>query len=354
MRPRSLPTLALATVALAGSATGQETRGPLRAEITAVGRTLDGALRRVSRPSYAALAGAATRGYHLPGIGVVYVVPPRTLPASHRPQEDSETPALRALTDATRRLEQSLKTAATPDQKTRIERSLKVLRDAQSELTRTVGFEFQMTTGPDGQVAVETRRLGEGSEGTDLTAVRRAMDAAGRDLMEQMQEQVRRVHEQAEAFRLDAERARLEAEKDFLEAIERSRTGAPSPPAAPVPPTSPQAELPEAPPLLPAPPWQVFFDFGEAEDSRPAEVVVGEVRQALVRALGVQGRRLRGLAPQEAVIVTVDFVAAPSGGFRTDPEKTLVLRVTKKDLDERGAGRLSDEDFRRRVQVSEY
>ncbi len=104
----------------------------------------------------------------------------------------------------------------------------------------------------------------------------------------------------------------------------------------------------------PAPPWEIFFDVGEPQDARTPEAVIQEVRQAVVGTLAAHGRRLSGLRPEELVVVAVDFLPSLRAGLRAVPERTLVIRVPKKDLDDLGASRLSSQDFAKRVQASEY
>ncbi len=50
----------------------------------------------------------------------------------------------------------------------------------------------------------------------------------------------------------------------------------------------------------------------------------------------------------------MDFLPPLRAGLRVAPERTLVIRVPKRALDEAVAGRLSAEEFGKRVQVSEY
>jgi hypothetical protein len=110
----------------------------------------------------------------------------------------------------------------------------------------------------------------------------------------------------------------------------------------------------EAPELPPAPPWQVFFDFAESQDTRTPEAVIQEVRQAVVGTLAAQGGRLSGVRPEEQVVVAVDFLPSLRPGLRAAPERTLVIRVSKRDLEDLQAHRLSREEFQKRVQASEY
>jgi hypothetical protein len=75
---------------------------------------------------------------------------------------------------------------------------------------------------------------------------------------------------------------------------------------------------------------------------------------AVAATLESQGPRLRGLGADECVAVAIDFL--PTGVFMSQarPVHTLVIRARKQDLDARQAGRLTAEEFRRRLEVTEY
>jgi hypothetical protein len=105
---------------------------------------------------------------------------------------------------------------------------------------------------------------------------------------------------------------------------------------------------------VPPPPWHFWPGTVDPEDARAPERIVSDVREAVTSVLEAQGGALRSLAPDELVSVAVDFV--PRGLFSAVPRpaRTLVVRVSKKTLDERAAGRLTPGEFRSRVQVSEY
>jgi hypothetical protein len=79
--------------------------------------------------------------------------------------------------------------------------------------------------------------------------------------------------------------------------------------------------------------------------------VVGGVREAVLSVLVAEGGRLARLGAGDSVMVAVDFV--PRAGSAAAP-RTLVLRARLKDVEERRAGRLAAEEFRRRVEASEY
>ena len=57
----------------------------------------------------------------------------------------------------------------------------------------------------------------------------------------------------------------------------------------------------------------------------------------------------------ETISVLVDFVAGtPFLDEDARPARSLSLRVRKRDLDDRKAGRLAGEELRRRVEAAEY
>jgi hypothetical protein len=67
-----------------------------------------------------------------------------------------------------------------------------------------------------------------------------------------------------------------------------------------------------------------------------------------------EGSRLRMLRPDERVVVAVDFVAQEGFVSRTRPERTLVVRVKVKELQDRLAGRIQEDELERRIEVVEY
>ena len=137
--------------------------------------------------------------------------------------------------------------------------------------------------------------------------------------------------------------------------------GAPVPAAAPPPPNPPEAprpaSAPEAPPPpFPAPPWiQWAQESAEGAEARDPERVVADTKDALLQTLENYGHVLTTLPPDEMISVVVDFVAGtPFIDDQARPARSLSLRVRKRDLDERRAGRLSTEELRRRIETTEY
>jgi hypothetical protein len=119
-------------------------------------------------------------------------------------------------------------------------------------------------------------------------------------------------------------------------------------------PEAPAAPAPAPAPLPPAPPWKFWFETGTPEDRRSAETVVADVRGAVVDALASGAVRPAGLAGDERVTVTVDFVPGGLFAAQARPAKTLVVSVRAKDVDARVRGALTMEELRKRVEVTEY
>jgi hypothetical protein len=173
--------------------------------------------------------------------------------------------------------------------------------------------------------------------------------------------QIRVIELQAEELQREAARTHAQVERAIAEvqrevdrrraATERSAS-APAPVAAPSPPDVP------APPLPPPPPWSRWLEAGpsdedEDEQEAPADAVVARMRAALVEALAEHAPALSGLRVGETIAVAIDFVPSfPFGPAR--PDKTLVVRVRKKDLDERRAGRIGIEQLKSRIEAVEY
>jgi len=321
-------------------------RADVRPEIDAFAAALDRAVRRVSRPAWVIGASSVSpRGYHLPGVGAVFVLPPRALPA--RRTRTGDPRAARALAEAVNSLQESLQRVDSPELRRRIRLSLETLKQTQSDLRRTGHQSVHVLIGPDDVPQPEPLPLPE--------------------LERDFERHVQAMHHQADAFRREAARAAQEAEREL-----RERLGEPLLPEPPSAPEVPEASLPPAPaapakapvapaaPAPPPPPWQFWFEADEPAEVGDPEVTVREVRSAVYGVLEAQGPRLRRLRPEESVVVALDFVDARAGASRaalagaSRPQRTLVLRVRKKDIDERVAGRLAAEEFRQRVEVAEY
>jgi len=153
---------------------------------------------------------------------------------------------------------------------------------------------------------------------------------------------------QMEAMEREAERARREAERAFEQVRRqiRLRVGDRS---APLPPPEGDAALP--------PPWRFWFEVADP-GAPPAPVDPGaqlsETREKVTQTLIAHPPVLEGLQPDEFLAVAVDFV---SGGLLVPvsaSERTLMVRVLKKDLDALRGGRIDAAEFRSRVAYDEY
>jgi hypothetical protein len=244
---------------------------------------------------------------------------------------------------------------------------------------------------PQRPVVMRTRRI--------RPAAPNAADPGNRVLTVNRREPgLRELEVQVEAFKREAEQQRAEAERAFEEMTRELRAilseaqvasgprtprralpaAAPLPPPAtpdgtpesPEPVTAPAVPAPAepsapAPPLppsvgpLPEAPWVFWgepkFDEPEQESKSP-ERLVADVRDAVVAALEAYGPGLTTLRADETISVVVDFVAgAPFiEEGEAQPSRSLTLRVRKRDLDDRRAGRLGPEELRRKVEAAEY
>jgi hypothetical protein len=321
----------------------------------------------------------------MPGVGAVFVLAPRALPVRRVKSADGQ--AARSLAEALTHLQVSLRRVREPELRVQIERSLEAVRQAQVELHGTPPRPRPVWTvlPPMPEIAAEV----EAALAAQERALREAEQGSremSRAFREQWQAEMRALNAQTDAFRVEAERVQQEAERILQEQLQAwpgfpvpvaapvpdapappaavavpATPGAPgAPPAAPMAPAAaatppkgvPPAVAPPRPPAAPPPPWSVFFEPDDTADAGDADQVVGDVRAAVLGVLETHGPRLARLGPEDSVVVAVDFV--PRAVRPGQSVRTLVLRVRKKDLDERQAGRLPTEDFARRVQAAEY
>ena len=276
-----------------------------REALEALEASLDRAVGQVSRPAPGIVLGRAesARGYHLPGYGAVFVLAPRALP------REGEVFAFRARKAPAGR--------ARPQFQTRVERG---------------GEQRVVSPEVDELLAIEQQVL---------------------------------------EFQREAEEARRSAELEFERLSRDLHNRLAAPPASPRPAGAPVAPVgasptsPAPPPSalglppgpegpMPPPPWRSWFPTDGPPDDRPPDAIVADVRAAVIATLAGEGARLRGLATDEFVAVAIDFV--PVGVFVSEarPARTILIRARKKDLDARQAGKLSAEELRSRVEVSEY
>jgi hypothetical protein len=197
------------------------------------------------------------------------------------------------------------------------------------------GHIYVLRGGPKRRLPTVTRHAATGeAEAPDEEAIE-TFERQVLVLQHETEEARRAAEEQAERLLQDV-RVRVAAPEVHLEVV------APPPP-----------EPPAAPPAAP-PPWKFWFETGAQEEGRTKEAVIADVRGAVVDALSAGRIRFAGLAGDERVTVTVDFV--PGGIFAASvrPEKTLLVSARAKDLDARARGALTPEELGRRVEVVEY
>jgi hypothetical protein len=325
--------LALGALTLAASGRGEETPRP-RADFEVFGVALDRALSRVSRPVtgiWLPAGETGSRGFHLHGYGAVFVPPARLLPESSPQRRARQGEAARALEQAARRLEDAMKRVDSAELRRRMEASLTALRETQAELRRG--------TGAPGEPAPITSAPGENMNQEEELAV------------------------EMETLRTQAEVAQDAVERSVA-AIERQlRAQLPalvSPSTLPTPPTPPTAPAPPDVPEPPLAPWTLWFEQ-EDGDGRSADRVIHDVSEAVTEVLESHGPGLRWLKPEETVVVAVDFVPRhrsmmgwPGPSARGRAERTLVVRVRKRELEARRDGKLPPEELRKRIEFVQY
>lgn len=311
--------LALVTLPASTSARAQGSPDP-RGELGDMEAVLDQAVRKVSEPAAAPFLGGSevSRAYRLAGYGALFVVPPRALPRARKVVIVRRQGPEESVVEWS---EETLPGSATSD-----------MQRAVSEL--------------------HSREM----------RIQREIQAQGRSrLRENREKELRAIEEKVEALQREAQRARQDAEraleKAMQEAMQEAARGVEVAPVAPTPPPGPlpsAAPLPPLAPLPPAPPWRFWFNSDEREDSRGPDRVVADVKGAVAQALETQGAHLRSVRPEEFVSVAVDFVSPWGFDDETRPEKTVIVRVRKRDLDERQAGKIAPEELRKRFEYVEY
>lgn len=334
----------------------------LRTDLEALGLALDRAVQQVSRPSRMVAPRSPARGYRLEGFGAMFVLAPRALPVPPPTPTPEEREIARALSEAARELERRLPQVASDDMRLQLQQSLKAMRQMEEEIRlrekmgrRAAGEPVPVT----GAAVARPRTLEETLQDLErdvqlqirLQADQGTTIGLPPEVAREIEAHMRLVNEQAAAFAAEAERARQQAEQ-----IIRNQLGQPSPAAPVESPASPTAQLtlpPEsgAPAILP--PWRLWIDPMEDPTPDPEGVIEG-VGSAVMAVLEAHGSRLTILAPQEVVAVAVDFVPATRMGARARPARTLMVRARKADIDQRAAGAISADEFRKRVELVEY
>jgi hypothetical protein len=299
VRPCALTLGLLPALVLVGRVCPAEPGEDVRGQIERTAVFLDEAVHQTSRPSPLGLfePSQMTRGYRIPGVGVVFVTPSRSLP-SPRTVRWRE----RALAAARRQGNTAAPAPAAAASQTR---------------------PGQGRPGPAGQSVITRGRF----------------EFQGDGLSEAEKERVlRSLEEQARMLQENSQRDYQEAERQ-LQQMMRS--------------TAPRSAEEENGTLLlpPMPPWNQALFGEEAPDTRTAQQVLDDVRQALAQALAVNPPSF--LAAEESLIVTVDFFDDDVLDFVARPVSTLVARVQAKDVAACRAGSLPFEDFKKRIEYSE-
>jgi hypothetical protein len=169
------------------------------------------------------------------------------------------------------------------------------------------------------------------------------------------EEAIENFERQVVVLQHETEAQRRAAEEQTERILEDMRVRVASEPEVHIevatPPPPPEPPGPEG--VGAPPPWKFWFQTDAATEKRTAEAVIADVRGALVDALA-SGVRVSGLAGDERVAVTVDFV--PGGIFAASarPEKTLVVTARARDVEARARGAITPEELKKRVEVSEY
>jgi hypothetical protein len=282
-----------------------------RSDVETMEALLDRVVRRVSEPSAAPFFGAseASRAYRLQGYGVIFVVPPRSLPPSQRLGEFPPAGAVGAASPAP---------------------------GADDELRRAFAQEE----------SIRKSLAAERPQGDKARAAR--------------ERELKAIEAKVDELSREAERQRAEVERALDVTMQQVRIRLMArPPGGPAtgPVTAPtQVEPPpEAePPLPPAPPWGYWLHGESSDDPRKPDQVVSDVKAAVLQAVETAGGRLRSVRPEESVVVAVDFVPQWDFGDGAGAEHTLVVRAKKKDLEDHDLGKLSTPDLRKRIELVEY
>ena len=280
-----------------GSATLLAQEGPIdvRREIDRLAYQIDESVRQVCRPSPLNLFGPAqlVRGYRIPGVGVVFVVPPRSLPS---------TRAARARGGSTNRQVQ------------RAAASAPASREAHAPpLLRRPPAGARMTGADQAELALRA-----------------------------FEEQVRSMDEASARMHQGVQQAMAEMMRDVQRTNPRGDRGHAT--------ADDQREA--FPPLLLLPPWSESWGSEAPSDPRSTDEVLRDVQTALANTLTAGA--LAGLPPDEALVVTVEFFAEDSLDPAARPTATLVERLKVRDVDAHTQGTLSKEELVKRVETSQF
>jgi hypothetical protein len=317
---------ALVTMPVSISARAQEVPGP-RGELEDMEAVLDQVVRKVSEPAAAPFFGSseASHAYRLAGYGAFFVVPPRALPRA------GKVVVVRRQGPDESMVEWAEEAPSEP---------------APSDMEGTVSELHRREERIQKELQAQTRSRAKENREKELRAIEEKVEALQREAQHARQDAERAL-----------ERAMQEAMRDVQVRVSSGDGVVPVAPPAPLPPSAPlPAVAPPAPPapLPPAPPWRFWFNSEERGDSRGPERVVADVKGAVAQALESHGTLLRSVRPEEFVTVAVDFVSPWGFDDETRAEKTVIVRVRKRDLEERQSGKIASEELQKRIEYVEY
>jgi len=326
-----------------------------RGDLEIVAHALDVAISKVSRPMRWTFVpeGDAALSYRVAGLGAIFVVAPRALPARTAVLPLGQDQGGTVLSRVMRVVEQTLQQAESTETRERLQQTLESLHRQQQELAARAAAQERERAALERLTEERlARRAREAAQGVPVDSRQRVRESAAAE------EALRTFEAEAAAFQREAESARQAAERalDQVAREMRVRLGGADPAA-------PARRLPEdlagpagapRPAFVPPPPWRLWGDLEPPREERPPEQVVGDVREAVTGVLETHAAGLRLLAPQDVVLVTVDFIPQGSLLVRGRPERTLVVRVHKRELEERAAGSLGAEALRSRIEYIEY
>lgn len=323
------------------------------AERSAVERfelVLGAAVSRVSRAQVLPLLGGtgSARGFSVPGVGIVFVLPTQALPAPRRALVVRRGP--------------SGPGSAPHDERDTAERArleVESLRQA-----REAALEEAARHGEESAHVAQAEEAHQ-----QARAAARAALASQRDL----ERELREVEELARAYQRDVERMSGQAERALSLLTQALREGRreirvplePVAAAAPpeVPPTPPPTSSPPGPPAptpTPAPlaPWRYWFEVDDEKTATPVRSPrdpVHAVREVVLDVIEGQGPLLHTLRPDDLIVVAVDFVPpAVAVGAPEISSRRLVIKARKRDLDDHRSGRLATVQLRARIEAIEY
>ncbi|MCU0241385.1 MAG: hypothetical protein MUF51_03060 [Vicinamibacteria bacterium] len=153
------------------------------------------------------------------------------------------------------------------------------------------------------------------------------------------------LEEQVMALQRASMLAHQEAERALNEMMRQAMTRSAPAGAA----TVAQVEPPDV-----EPPWLFWFANESHDDGRTAQQVIDDVRQAIFNVIEQKDARLVSLKADESLTIVIDFLPQGLHTPRPRPERTLIIRVQQRDLDQLRAGTLAREELRKRLEVQEY